>query len=174
MQRCKHQLGVFFPRFPSYISSCFFKTIIMFYWKCTSSCSTEPISAIYILVSFVTLPRGVRCYNSGSWLRGGVIYADPVIIIHRLVINGIITMIKTWPASAHKLIQITHINTHHRRAEPSTRGHAGCHLISDHWCLVINILSIVMERICIRHLTKKIFQNCNGKNKIFIQFIITT
>ena len=106
-----------------------------FFWRVPLLCSIEsvhlPVARSPYLQSISwsrSLPRGVRCYNSGSWLRGGVIYADPVIIIHRLVINGIITMIKTWPASAHKLIQITHINTHHRGAERSTRGHAGCHL----------------------------------------------
>ena len=88
-----------------------------------------------------SLPRGVRCYNSGSWLRGGVIYADPVIIIHRLVINGIITMIKTRPASHTADPDYPHKYTSpQRRAEHSgTRGVSS--LISDRLK--------AMERICV-------------------------
>ena len=123
-----------------------------------------------------SLPRGVRCYNSGSWLRGGVIYADPVIIIHRLVINGIITMIKTRPASHTADPDYPHKYTSpQRRAEHTgTRGVSS--LISDRLmpCFKHFEHSFWENMRYKRLLYQEIFQNCNEKNKIFIQFIITT
>ena len=88
-----------------------------------------------------SLPRGVRCYNSGSWLRGGVIYADPVIIIHRLVINGIITMIKTRPAS-----HTADPDYPHKYTSPQRRAeHSGTRRVSS---LISDRLK-AMERICV-------------------------
>ena len=51
-------------------------------------CKDPHVSELLLVLGMYL--TGVRCYNSRSWLRQPVIYADPVIIIHSNIINGII------------------------------------------------------------------------------------